>query len=249
MMPFNEIFKSRHWRKLLEAMMTISTMGFSLHRPAEVLVIIDYGEDTKAVRELVEAMAKSVRHSAKLDYTPVVRCLELDAKGTARDGNEIVEFPRRKVNRCVLGCIDPRLARVRTEIEVELLDASWLTIPGCLYHLTTTRKRAWSSLRRWARENLRYAKTNLGMCELIICPHEDCKAHPVKVEGSGKVNSLNIGLERRITATKAAIGRLCNDKFFCGLKYSIVPISLDGRPLAIKEGKRGSVHVRLVPAA
>ncbi len=246
-------FKDLHLKRsknLLRGVMDIMTLAFKIHMPSEIVLITD-DEDPPEMLSAIERMAKRLVVVASLDYVPEVVHVRLDSDGRGVYKGVEVMFSRRKTRKVICGCIDPRLARVRSEIEGRC-SSSWFTVPGCVYQLGK-RDRAWKYLRLWIRENLRYAKLHLGMVKLKVCPHEDCKAHgaPRGIDERADEGSLARVLKWRVRETENAVRRLLSDRVFKGLSFEIVAVTFNGRPLAIrvsdKRSKRGGGFISLVP--
>lgn len=242
---------SKRSKNLLRGVMDIMTLAFKIHRPDEIVLITD-DEDPPELLLAIERMAKRLVVTASLDYQPEVVHVQLDGDGQGMYKGAKVVFPRRKTSKVICGCIDPRLARVRSEIE-NRCSSSWFTVPGCVHQLGK-RERAWKYLRLWIRENLRHAKLHLGMMKLKVCPHEDCKAHgaPRGIDERADEGSLARVLKWRVRETENAVRRLLSDRVFKGLSFEIVAVTFNGRPLAIRvadQRRKKKKFVSLVPTA
>jgi carbonic anhydrase len=248
-MSFGSIFNSDSHRELIWGAMDIGTAGFMLHKPREILLITDE-EDVahiKAAVAVAKRMSVEVQRLSGINYEPSFRHIHIDENRNARIEAESVSFPRRKTKHLVLGCIDPRLLRVRTDAERnDLSEAAWFTVPGCIKHLGSLNMKEWKNLPLWITENLRYAIKELGMSRLTVCPHEGCKAHPVANEYSRGVQSRQKALRKRINETKKEIRRLRKTPLFGKLDIDVMAVTLGGQRMATRVVKKGRKTVEII---
>lgn len=238
-MPYGEMFSSPQSETLIQGMIDIAIIGFGLHKPRDIVLITDSRDGVHAKEMLVvaEKIADEIAGVVDLGYKPSIRYIHIDEnRYSDPDGEGPVYFPLRETKRIILGCIDPRLLRVRTSAEInDLAKAAWFTVPGCIRYLEKHRGGNWKNTPVWIFENLKYSAEVLGMKWLTVCPHEDCKAHPINGQSEKTSSSQQKALRKRIQNTKKQIVQLRSiDAQFVKIHIDIMAVRFKGQRLATR---------------